>query len=51
VEITDINSGIHGIVRLREPQVPRDGVNAGPAPLAGFEGGADPRREGAVGGH
>ena len=48
VEITDINSGIHGIVRSGDPQAPRDGAATGLPQSRGFVGGADPRREGTV---
>jgi len=51
VSVLDINSGIHGIVRLGNPDAPRGGLGALIRPLRGWAGGADPRREGTAGGH
>jgi len=51
VAVGDINSGIHGVVRLGNPDTPRTGLGALVRPLRGWAGGADPRREGTAGGH
>ena len=51
VSVGDINSGIHGIVRLGNPDAPRGGIGALVRPLRGWAGGADPRREGTADGH
>jgi gamma-glutamyltranspeptidase/glutathione hydrolase len=51
VSVLDINSGIHGVVRLGNPDASRSRLGALVRPLRGWAGGADPRREGTVGGH
>jgi gamma-glutamyltranspeptidase/glutathione hydrolase len=50
VSIADINSGIHGITRLGDPDAGGP-LSAIVRPLSGWAGGADPRREGTAGGH
>lgn len=51
VSVLDINSGVHGIVRIGNPDASRNGLGALIRPLRGWAGGADPRREGTAGGH
>ena len=51
VAVVDINSGIHGVVRLGNPDAPHSGLFGIVRPLRGWAGGADPRREGTAGGH
>lgn len=51
VSVVDINSGIHGIIRLGNPDATGGPLGAIVAPLRGWAGGADPRREGTAGGH
>ena len=51
VSVADVNSGIHGIVRLGNPDSSRSGLGSLVRPLRGWAGGADPRREGTAGGH
>ncbi len=50
VRITDINSGLHGITRRANPAADSP-IMALFRPYRGWAGGADPRREGTVGGH
>ncbi|MDQ6619302.1 MAG: gamma-glutamyltransferase, partial [Pseudomonadota bacterium] len=51
VSIVDINSGIQGIQRLGNPDAHGGPLSSIIAPLSGWAGGADPRREGTAGGH
>jgi len=51
VSVIDINSGIHGITRLGPRAPVSGGLGAIVKPLAGWAGGADPRREGTAAGH
>jgi gamma-glutamyltranspeptidase/glutathione hydrolase len=51
VSVVDINSGIHGITRLGARSPFTGGLGAILRPLAGWAGGADPRREGTAAGH
>ncbi len=50
VSVIDINSGIHGITRLNSNPNPDVAMRAIVKPLAGWAGGADPRREGTAAG-
>jgi gamma-glutamyltranspeptidase/glutathione hydrolase len=50
VSVGDINSGIHGITQLNARQSSMSGLGAMVRPLAGWAGGADPRREGTADG-
>lgn len=48
VSVIDINSGLHGLVRLGPVNSPSGGLGTVFKPLKGWAGGADPRREGTV---
>jgi gamma-glutamyltranspeptidase/glutathione hydrolase len=51
VSVVDINSGLHGVVRIGNPDASGGGLGAIVRPLRGWSGGADPRREGTADGH